>query len=70
MSIQPITVGELRAAIKDLPDDMSIVCEFDFEDSGEFFQLAIDTVDVEARCDEIDALYVWLADPTAIDSEG
>jgi hypothetical protein len=65
-----MNVGTLRAALKDLPDDMDIVVEFDAEEDGEefenmdsFFQLAIDKADVEERCDEKPALYVLCSKP-------
>ena len=58
-----MTVGELRALLKDLPAKMTVVMEIDrssVEDADDdLVQCDLESADVEARCDEVDRLYLW-----------
>lgn len=58
-----MTVGQLRAILGPLPDDMPITIEIandgDEPKENEFVQSDLLKADVEERCDEIERLYLW-----------
>ena len=55
-----MTVGDLRRAITGCPDDMPISLEISEPETGiDFAQAALRIANVEARCDEVDRLYLW-----------
>jgi hypothetical protein len=54
-----MTVGSLRKVLKNLPDDMPVEMEIETEGDTDLAQAGLRSADVEARCDEIDRLYLW-----------
>lgn len=52
-------VGDLRKAIADLPDDMTVVLEIQPSESDpDWPQAALRDAGVESRCDEVERLYL------------
>jgi hypothetical protein len=58
---RPLTVGDLRKALADCHDDMPVSLEIDVDagEAGDFAQAFLRSAHVEARCDEVDRLYLW-----------
>lgn len=57
-----MTVGDLRRAMKELPDSapVSLEVEIDGETNrDDLIQVELRLATLEARCDEIDRLYLW-----------
>lgn len=55
-----LTVGDLRRALAGLPDDMPVSLEIaEPERDTDLAQAFLRSAHVEARCDEIDRLYLW-----------
>lgn len=52
-----MTVGALRKALAGLSDAMPVALEIETDD--DLVQADLRGADVEARCDEIDRLYLW-----------
>jgi hypothetical protein len=56
--MQEVTVGDLKKKLAELPNDMRVVLEILTEDE-DLAQAPLQKTDVEARCDEIDTLYLY-----------
>jgi hypothetical protein len=55
-----MTVGDLRRAMKGLPDDAPAIVEVEInDDRDDLVQVGLRLATLEARCDEIDTLYLW-----------
>ncbi len=55
-----LTVGDLRKVLAGHPDDMPVLLEIDAPESGtDLAQAFLRLASVEARCDEVDRLYLW-----------
>lgn len=61
--LRPMTVKDLREAIHDLPDSMTVVIEIAREESAEewddLVQCSLHRANVEERCDEQERLYLY-----------
>lgn len=58
--IGKFTVGDLRKIIAGCPDDLVVSLEIaEPEDGTDLAQAFLRGMSVEARCDEIDRLYLW-----------
>jgi hypothetical protein len=59
MQKYPMTVGDLLRALRGVPHQTPIVLEiFEPEDGTDLAQATLRDADVEARCNEIDTLYL------------
>lgn len=54
-----MNVRELRDILAKLPDDLPIVVEVTFDDGDGFEGAELMRAAVEARCDEVERLYLW-----------
>jgi hypothetical protein len=55
-----LTVGDLRKVLAGVPDDMLVSLEIaEPEEGTDFAQADLRHASVEARCDEVDRLYLW-----------
>ena len=68
-----LRVGHLRAAIKDLPDDMPVALEIDQSsledgDKCDLAQGELKIAGVETRCDDVERLYLW-ADGNVVEGD-
>lgn len=54
-----MTVGELRAALAALRDDMPICVEVTFGEDDDIEGADLQDLDVEIRCDDVERLYLW-----------
>ena len=54
-----MNVGELRALLAELPSDLPVRVELTFHDGDCFEGADLQSVEIEERCDEVPALYLW-----------
>ena len=54
-----MNVGELRAILAKLPDALPVRVEVSFDDGDSHEGADLEMADVECRCDEVDALYLF-----------
>lgn len=59
MPTKSLTVGELKKLLDGLPDPTTIVLEIAEPDDSDFAQCSLQKANVEARCDEVDRLYLY-----------
>jgi hypothetical protein len=63
-----LTVGELKKKLAQLPEDMRVVLEISGDDMDDILQAPLQKAFMEARCDEVDTLFLW-GDADGDDSE-
>jgi hypothetical protein len=59
--VKAMTVGDLRQAIEGVPDDTPVCIEAwaaDEVGEGDVLQVALQSCKLEARCDEVEVLYL------------
>lgn len=56
---KPMTVGDLRKLLDGVPDHLEVMGEVEFNNGDSYVIGVVRTVEVETRCDDIPALYIW-----------